>query len=115
MEEMMKKLGADLIGAFTEALMKSGGIEEICRELVARRDRNVETSGEQSAQLTFTFRPRIEVSNFDFAIIGEVKVDEQKKSHVFRVERNFSLDGQEELPMNGGSNNPPETEEGDEE
>jgi len=103
MKDMKSELGTNLISAFQEALLVDGGIEQICAELIARRDRNVEAGGEQSAQLTFTFRPRIEVSNHDFSVVGEVKVDEQKKSHVFRVERNFCLDAEQgELPLDDG-------------
>ena len=121
MKDMKSELGTNLISAFQEALLVDGGIEQICAELIARRDRNVEAGGEQSAQLTFTFRPRIEVSNHDFSVVGEVKVDEQKKSHVFRVERNFCLDAEQgELPLDGEtpdseSNEEDEPGEGEEE
>lgn len=101
MEDMKKTLMEELLDGFREALEDSG-IDKICQILMERKKKNVEDKGEQSAQLTFDFRSRIEVANLEFSIDSEIRLNE-KNVYIFKAQRNFSLDAEQgQLPLGDG-------------
>lgn len=99
METMKENLVVKLQDVFSDLLL-SGGADKIAEVLDDRLKRNVEDGGEQSAQLTFDIRTRIDRVNNQFEIEANLKLAE-KTVHSFRAEEAFNLDGDQlELPIN---------------
>ncbi len=110
MDDMITTLKARLIANFTEVL-ESGGAQKIADVLMARKNKNVEDDGEQSAQLTFDVRTKIEINNNDFSIVSDLKMVE-KVAFTFRAEDNFSLDCEQgELQLEDENSESEEVEE----
>ncbi len=98
---MQELLIEELVKSYRETL-EDGGAEKIIDILKARKAANVEADGEQSAQLTFDLRTRIEMNNNEIAVDATLNLSEKTK-FTFKGESNFTLNfEQPDLPGTGG-------------
>ena len=96
---MQELLIEELVKSYREAL-EDGGAEKVIDILKARKAANVEADGEQSAQLTFDLRARIEMNNNEIAVDATLNLSEKTK-FTFKGESTFTLNfEQQELPLN---------------
>ena len=96
---MQELLIEELVKSYREAL-EDGGAEKVIDILKARKAANVEADGEQSAQLTFDLRTRIEMNNNEIAMEATLNLSEKTK-FTFKGESLFTLNfEQQELPLN---------------
>lgn len=96
---MQELLIEELVKSYREAL-EDGGAEKVIDILRARKAANVEADGEQSAQLTFDLRTRIEMNNNEIAVDATLNLSEKTK-FTFKGESTFTLNfEQQELPLN---------------
>lgn len=96
---MQELLIEELVKSYREAL-EDGGAEKVIDILKARKAANVEADGEQSAQLTFDLRTRIEMNNNEIAVDATLNLSEKTK-FTFKGELTFTLNfEQQELPLN---------------
>lgn len=96
---MQELLIEELVKSYREAL-EDGGAEKVIDILRARKAANVEADGEQSAQLTFDLRTRIEMNNNEIAMEATLNLSEKTK-FTFKGESLFTLNfEQQELPLN---------------
>lgn len=99
---MQEMLIEELVKSYREAL-ENGGADKIAEILKARKQANVEADGEQSAQLTFDLRTRIEMNNNEIAVEATLNLSEKTK-FTFKGESLFTLNfEQQELPMSAGN------------
>lgn len=97
--KMQELLIEELVKSYREAL-EDGGAEKVIDILKARKAANVEADGEQSAQLTFDLRTRIEMNNNEIAVDATLNLSEKTK-FTFKGESLFTLNfEQQELPLN---------------
>lgn len=75
---MQELLIEELVKSYCEAL-EDGGAEKVIDILKARKAANVEADGEQSAQLTFDLRTRIEMNNNEIAVDATLNLSEKTK------------------------------------
>lgn len=100
MEAVRNEFLQHLEEAFRKALVDDGGLDQIIDTLMKRKAANVEARGEQSAQLTFDLRTRIEMNNNEIAMEATLNLSEKTK-FTFKGESLFTLNfEQQELPMN---------------
>ena len=96
---MQELLIEELVKSYREAL-EDGGAEKVIDILKARKAANVEADGEQSAQLTFDLRTRIEMNNNEIAVDATLNLSEKTK-FTFKGESLFTLNfEQQERPLN---------------
>lgn len=96
---MQELLIEELVKSYREAL-EDGGAEKVIDILKARKAANVEADGEQSAQLTFDLRTRIEMNNNEITVDATLNLSEKTK-FTFKGESLFTLNfEQQELPLN---------------
>lgn len=96
---MQELLIEELVKSYREAL-EDGGAEKVIDILKARKAANVEADGEQSAQLTFDLRTRIEMNNNEISVDATLNLSEKTK-FTFKGESLFTLNfEQQELPLN---------------
>ena len=97
---MQELLIEELVKSYRETL-EDGGAEKIIDILKARKAANVEADGEQSAQLTFDLRTRIEMNNNEIAVDATLNLSEKTK-FTFKGESLFTLNfEQPDLPGTG--------------